>query len=75
MNSDINIDKVINFSQVQVGQYIWMSLIVDKKGKTVLTARIYYKENYLKPNSDPDTLQTPVLKAGTQMRETDMVGI
>ena len=40
--------------------YLWLYLIVDKKVKQLLTARIYYKENYLKPNSDPSRSQTPV---------------
>ena len=37
-----------------------MYLIYDKIVKIVLIAKIYYKENYLKSNSDPGTLQTPV---------------
>ena len=40
-------------------QYLRMSLIFDKTVKALIP-RIYYKENYLKPNSDPGTLQTPV---------------
>ena len=36
-----------------------MSPIFDKTVKALI-ARIYYKKNYLKPNSDPSTLQMPV---------------
>ena len=37
-------------------QYIFLT----KKKKKKKIAEIYYKENYLMPNSDPGTLQTPV---------------
>ena len=52
-----------------------MSLIVDKKVKIVLTARIDYKENYLKPNSDPGTLQAAVFKSDRKRKRTVRVGI
>ena len=38
-----------------------MSLIFDKTVKALI-ASIYFKENYLKPNSDPGTLQNIVEK-------------
>ena len=44
-------------------QYIRMSLIFDKTVKALI-AKIYYKEKYLKPNSDPGTLQTSVMSLG-----------
>ena len=47
---------------VKKAGYIWMSVIVDKKVKIVLSVRIYYKENYPKPNSDSGMLQTLVRK-------------
>ena len=35
--------------------------VSDLKVHIILIARTSYKENYLKPNSDPGTLQTPVV--------------
>ena len=38
----------------------WMPLSFDKT-VTIVIACIYGKENYLKPNSDPGTIQMPVV--------------
>ena len=57
-----NLNRDINISQCLMAKYIWMYQIFGKVVKIVPIARIYYKENYLKPNSDASTLQTPVIR-------------